>query len=390
MRQRTSLQRRLLAGLALASLLTLASGCGSSGSDSTNSTKSDPAATAASSAAKALAPYLRKPENIPDYPPLPKPAPRGKQLVFLQASPQATVALIAQGAQDAARAVGWRYRPIRYDLTNPAAPNSAMLSAINAGADVIVATSVATQQIRQGLQAAKAKHIPVVIVSPSGNAIAPDNGVTAQVAAPIPTTAPVFGKPLALMIVADAQAHGTVAHVGMVSSPQLAALFKPVEDALVATGKQYCPNCTFQHIDVPLQDIQTGNGGKDVVSFLQAHPEVNYLNFDAGLLETGVRAALDKAGLSKVKIFGNVPSSAQVQEMNQGGSTGWLLIPQPFNGWLAVDAALRALTGGDPSIHDEEGDPVWAISAKSQVSDDPLPVFPVNYREQFAKLWHVG
>jgi ABC-type sugar transport system substrate-binding protein len=338
---------------------------------------------------QALVPFLKEPTSLPSFPPLPKPAPTGKLVAFLEPTPTEAGTEIATGVQDAANLVHWKTKVIQYAYSDPTAVGSALLSAVNDNPNEIIIPNVAPPQIRQGLAAAKAKGIIVVIVSPNGNFTGVSGVTAAEWSVQTPATASEWGLGPALAILADAAKSGTTAHIGVVSSADLASLFTLITAKFKSTIAQYCSKCSVDDVNVPLADIGSGNGGKDVVSFMQTHPDVNYLFIEAGLFDNGVRSALDQVGLSKVRIYGSVPGSAQLQELNHGGSSGWFYSDNALAGWVGVDTGLRAMTGANVTIHDNEVQPAWLIKAADNVGNTP-PSDPALYASTFSKIWHVG
>lgn len=380
--------RRLAAALTAAVLALGVVACGDEEASPAKTTTAQ--AAEQTPAARALAPYLVRPERIDDYPPLPRDPPAGKTLYFLAASPSDLSTTISDGLTEATKVVGWQYKSLKYDRVDPAGANSAMISAVNAGADQIVVAAVAAQQIRSGLSEAQKKGVEVMVIAPNG----PTEGVpgiAAQISATTDASAGIGGETLALGAVVDAERSDATAHIGIVTAPEYASVFKAVNDATETTVAKYCSKCTTQIIDVPLADVASGRAGKDIVSHLQQHPEVNYLIMNAGLFAPGTRPLLDSVGRDDVKIFGNVPAAAQLKDTMEGDSSGWLVVPQDYNAWLAVDAGLRAETGGDPTIHNNEPPVVWLVTQAARLEDTSrLPSFPLDYRERFTELWGRG
>lgn len=382
--------RRLAAALALVALAVGLAACGSSKSNNGGGSSTTPTTAAApTAAAKALAPYLVEPQHIANYPALPRAPPRGKLLYFLAASPSDVSVSIDAGLRQATSLVGWQYKSLKYNRVDPAGPNSALISAVNGGADEVVVAAVAAQQIRSGLAQAQAKRVPVVVIAPNGPT-AGVPGIIGQISATTTASASAGAEALALGPIVDAERSGVTAHIGIVTAPEYASIFKPVNDHIAATVKQFCTACTADTIDVPLSDVASGKNGSDIVSYLQKNPQVNYLVMDVGLFDIGVRPLLNSVGRKDVKVFGNVPGVAQMQDMAAGGSSGWLVVPQDFNAWLAVDACVRALTGGNSHIHDNEPPASWLVTPAAKAGGSSMPSFPLDFRQRLAQLWHVG
>ncbi|HYC81046.1 MAG TPA: substrate-binding domain-containing protein [Solirubrobacterales bacterium] len=375
--------RNCVAAVVAAALIAVAvAACGGS-SDDTDSTSVAATTADSSAAAKALKQYTTKPTKLPDLPPLKSTPPSGKEVVLITRAGENSQD-ICNGLQAATKVLSWTSKCQYWDGTNPAQLNSMMLSAVNTGAAAIALTSPQLPTIAEALSAAKAKGTVVAVIAPVGDEIPP--GVTAFIDT-IPASAEGWGASLGTAIAADAAESGETAHVGVVSDPQLSEVFQPVSDAVTATLEKFCPDCTTEQIDVSFADVSANRAGEVIVSHLQAHPDINYLYFSAGLFEVGVRPSLDGAGMGEVKIFGMIPGCAQLKEMNDGGSSGWTIVPSAFDAWSAVDVAARQMTGGDPTIHNDLAEPLWLVTPETGVQSCPVPQFPENYEEQFSQLW---
>lgn len=293
--------------------------------------------------------------------------------------------LISASIKRATATLGWRYRAITFNPANLATANSAYLSAVNAGADAIISTGVDHHALAQGLNAARARDIPVVQIQ---SVEAPRSSRFAQVANNVVNRS-LYAKVVALGALADAAKRGVVAHVGVVTTSGIPAIYGMAQ-AKVRAVTEVCQKCSATIIDVPVAQATSGQAAQAVVSFIQQHPETNYISVD-GPFAAGGRAALDAAGAEGVKIVGLSPTAAQNQELETGDSLLWVNISYGYYGWTAVDAVARALTGGDPSIHSREHDIVWLVD-KDNMTFDPqtLPDFPAGYETQFKRLWRVG
>lgn len=373
--------RSLRLAAVVVAVASVAVGCGSS-SDSTSETTSSVASTS-KVVATAVAKYREEPSNIPNWPALPKRAPTGVSLYYLNTG-SGSGQRIARNIKRAAQALGWNVHVLTYNQANLSTANSAYLTAVNSGADAIISSGLDHNAIKQGLDAAKAKKIPVV----QTNSIeAPEATDFAQVAN-YTVSQDVYAKATALGIVAAAEKRNVAAHVGVVTTSGI-PIINSLAKAKAKSIEDACPKCTAKLIDVPVAQMTGGQASQAVVSFMQQNPKTNYITID-GPFEGGLRAALDGVGLRDVQIAGLQPSEAQNQEVKKGDSLFWVNVSFGYYAWSAVDAVARALTGGDPKIHNSEKDLVWLVD-RENLNFDPrtLPDFPKGYEEQFKKLWHV-
>jgi ABC-type sugar transport system substrate-binding protein len=369
---------RYVAGLATVLAATLLAACGASKSDDGDvDAKQQNAAAPA-----ALEPYLTKPSTLPDFAPLTEAPPTGRTIYYINTG-SGSAAEIAHGVEAAAKTLGWKYKGLTYNVANPATGNSAYLAAINSGADGIISTGLPVAAIQEGLDKAKAKGVDVVLINPTESPKGTDIGHVGNVQ----VLAKAYGKVNALAIAADAAKSGKEAHVAVVSSSGIPIL-TTLTDAMVDGIKESCKGCEVDNVDVSAGDITSGQASKAVISYIQRHPDTNYVNLAVGAFEGGMRAALDAAGLDSIEIAGTQPTIAQNQEIASGDSLFWLQVPYGYEAWEAVDALARSATGGDLTTHNTEEVPIWVVD-KSNLDFDPkeLPAFPTDYEMQFAQLW---
>lgn len=333
-------------------------------------------------AADALAPYLEKPSTLPDFEPLEEQPPAGRSIFYINTG-SGSAAEIADGVESAADVLGWSYKSLTYDVSNPATGNSAYLAALNAGADGIVSTGLPVAAIEDALAKAKAKRVPVVLINPTESPKDSEVGHVGNVQ----VLAEAYGKVNALAIAADAEKNDRTANVAVVSSSGIPIL-NTLTEAMVAGIEAYCNGCSVDTVDVSAEKLTSGQASETVISYIQRHPDTNYVSLAVGAFEGGMRAALDAAGLNDVEIAGTQPTVAQNQEIESGDSLFWLQVPYGYEAWEAVDALARAFTGGDVTTHNEEVIPIWVVN-KSNLDFDPeqLPEFPTEYEQQFAELW---
>jgi ABC-type sugar transport system substrate-binding protein len=371
-------------GFALAGLVAAAIGLTACGSSNNTSSSTNAAATTASSssqagpAAKALQPYLKPPTALVVSTPLTKRPPQGKKVVFLSNGIEIAQE-IGAGMKAGAAALGWNYKTLSVDQNNPATVTSSMLAAINDGADAVFVSATPSAVFKSALPAAKAKGTSVIDVA-SGNG---PQGLTSLVNN-AKNNGPVWGKILALGALADAEKAHETAKMVLVTSPIFQTILGPTDGAAKATVSQVCPKCSFHVLPIAPNRLFTGKAPSDVVSYLQAHPDVKYVLQDSSLTDQGLVPALKGAGLSGIKIYGVAPLKPQVAAVQAGDEQGWVVDPLQVEGWMAIDAAARATTGDDPKLYNSEGIPAYLLTKANASS--PAEV-PADYASQFKKMW---
>jgi ABC-type sugar transport system substrate-binding protein len=258
-----------------------------------------------------------------------------KTIAWLECDVPTCAAYITPGFKDATAAIGWDLKIIPMKSTEP---GPAFQQAIDAKVDFIASTGLATAQYQAQLDAANAAGIKVLSCfgtdDPSPTTIQMQCGDEAFV-----------GKTGPLMADWAANDSAGKANVLIVSIPDFPVL-KVETDAFIAQLKTNCSTCTYEELNVTLDDLIGGKVASAVVSKVQANPKTNYVFYSFGDLPGGVSAALATAGLDKqVKQYGQDFSGIDLQEIVDGTMGAWSADPKGYTAWLMVDAAARLSLG---------------------------------------------
>jgi ABC-type sugar transport system substrate-binding protein len=193
-----------------------------------------------------------------------------------------------------------------------------------------------------------------------------------------------IGNILASKVVADSNGKADTVYVNVSAFAILAAVGTEFEKKY----KQYCPDCKFGKIDIPLTSL--GKDASDrIVSYLRSHPSVNYVVLsESGSLSAGLPAALQAAGLgSKVKVIGQGGNQQTYQDVKSGKIVG--VTPSSLYGYdySMFDALARKWAGQEVL----ETTPEFWFMTSSLVPPAATagPAFPIvqDYQAQWAKLW---
>ena len=293
------------------------------------------------------------------------------------------------GIKAASEAIGWQYTNLGVDLRNPATVNSAVLQAIDGGAQVIITAALDQALMQDALTTAKKRGIVVIDAATSNST---GQGITAIIGSTGQAASLWAGLPALQMIVDSGGAKGK-ADIALVYEPQLETVHRPNLEAVKAELKNYCPDtCSTTELGVPIGDVQGGKGPASIISFLQKSPDVDYLYLAGPELAIGLPAALQEAGLKNVKFLGSAPDEAAVQETAKGNGAGWGAVPFVQWGWQLVDAAIRAVNGDDISVAEQAGIPIWLVNpanAAAVTFENRYPSAPAGYQDQYKALWGV-
>jgi ABC-type sugar transport system substrate-binding protein len=387
-------QRRSLAATAgVAALAVALAACSSSGSTSTstsgsNSTSGAASATndAATSSCMAAANAFLKPwDTLPTslssaYTPLAsKPTPGGTVIKLVNG----TIPSDGQSFQQlsiAAHTIGWTAKDIIFDGT-VADLNAKFEQAVSDKPTAIVLSGWPPAELERPLAAAKAAGVIVGLNSVSDLASSyPGYASNTNGAA----TSKEIGQINAYMFLRDSGCKGSVAIFNL-PFPILTIATNEFQ----ATVKAHCPGCTVSYNEVQSSDIGTPALPSAVVSKLQSSPSTKYVYAIIGNVADGLAPALTQAGITGVKIFGQVPDSTSISALRSGTNAWWIDQSSLMNGWTTLDGILRVLQAKHP-ISDTGGYPLAVLTQQNVPAGTGIPVLPANYQSEFEKLWLVG
>jgi ABC-type sugar transport system substrate-binding protein len=383
-------QRRSLAAAAGVAALAAALAACSSGSSSGSSTPSSgtASATAAATTSSCMAAanaYLKPWDSLPTqlssaYTPLAaKPAPGGTVIKLVNG----TIPSDGQSYQQeaiAAHAIGWTAKEIVFDGT-VADLNAKFLQAVSEKPTAIAVSGWPPAALPRPLAAAKAAGIVVALSSVSDLATSyPGYASNTNGAA----TAKEIGELNAYMFMRDSDCKGSVAIFNL-PFPILVI----GTNAFQATVKAHCPGCTVSYNVVQSSDIGTPALPSAVVSALQASPSTKYVYAIIGNVADGLAPALTQAGITGVKIFGQVPDATSIAALRNGTNAWWIDQNSLMNGWTELDGILRVMQAKHP-ISDTGGYPLAILTPQNVGTGTGIPVLPTNYQSEFEKLWGVG
>ena len=327
----------LLGALALAAV----TGCSSTKSTASSSSTPVDKTSQAAAAERAAAPFLRPATGLDIDTPLKQAPATGKRVFWLEGN-NGGAAPITPGFKAATAALGWTLKVLSYDPADPQSASSALQQAVSQKADFIASSGLEAPLLGEGLQAAKSAGIPVFQIATLDKAGEKANGIYAVVNRGEQIRSNMAG--MAAYTVADSGATANVLNVTLPDYKILATAAADYRDSLTKT----CSACTYDQLGISLQEFVSGGVPSQVVSYLQTHPDVNYLMLSLGALSTGVDQALDTAGLKKrVKIIGTAPALANVQGLIDGKESAWILLPEALQAWYVVDAMARYSEGMD-------------------------------------------
>ncbi|MDT3446641.1 MULTISPECIES: substrate-binding domain-containing protein [unclassified Pseudofrankia] len=351
---------------------------GGSGSD-TNSAASFEAAVAA---------YTKQPATIGDAPALTSAPPAGKKFVQISLGTGYDQTLAA-GFKAATAEIGWSYSVLQANPIDPSTTLSALTTAINSGADVVVVAATPIAVWRSAIPAARASGTLIVSVAGAEDLDAepaPDGVLYVRNG---PADGQVFGSILVDVALADAGPDAKDIQMVTTEVPQLGALATATTAAERTRLAEKCPSCTLEVVQVPFADVLSGKGAQDIVAYLQRRPKTEYVIVNPGQSASGLSQAIRAASLPPVKILGNSPGADGLKDLSAGDNLAWLVAPFQLQGWQIVDVAIRSFENlpfytWPPSL--------WLVTQKNvhDIADFADPEFPSDMADQFLRLWKVN
>jgi ribose transport system substrate-binding protein len=380
MRSSPSRRRVLLTSMTL-SITLLAAACGtSSPTHSASGTNGKPSNGASSSAeiaqAKAaIAPYVGHPSAFPATETLAHRPPPGSKFVYLQCSTP-VCAQIGQLLVAPTKALGVTLSVINAGSTATSTQAAAATALAEKPAAVLIAATD-PQLFGGDLHQLTAAGIAVVGVGIIGGA---PYGVQETVGGAASTD--LAGQLMADWVVAH---KGTTANVVFFGTPEL-SFSAPMQAGFARTLSQRCPSCkaTYQQISVT---TFASTAPSQVVSYLQAHPQVNTVVFASMEAATGLAAALKDASLN-VTTVGFAPTPSNLQDIANGGLTAGLGLDLLVQEWLQVNAAARLIAHQATPQSNLNVDLEFLTKGDINTSDIKLgwTGYP-DVAQRFAKLW---
>jgi ribose transport system substrate-binding protein len=326
---------------------------------------------------------LKVPTSVGVTQPLSKTPPTGKNVTYLECG-VGICQQIAAELTNAAKLLGWHMTFVDQGTT-PEQIVAAWDRALSANPkpDAILTSGVPVVVYQRELDQARQAGIPVVDWASANPPNTP--GIIFDIN-PVQDNQE-RGKLLADYAAVKSGGTAKTLFADIPDFPTLAA----EEKAYAAELSSVCPNCSTDVLNFSATDI----GSKipsAIVSYLQQHPDVNYITFAFDDMSVGVPEALRAASIgSNIAILGQSSNKTTAQSIADG--TGQVAtIPQGVGqmAYKALDVLARHFVGDSLSADSANLLPIW-IQTKATIGDpNNLWKGPSGYQQQFAQLWHVS
>jgi len=307
-----------------------------------------------------------------------KPIPSGKTVTYVHCGVD-VCSTIGKAIKNAADVLGWKVKVIPSD-GSPGSVKQAWDTVVRMKPAAAFGSGFPSAMYSSEVKQLKADGIPVMLFASTdvnGGPVTLSKGRNDEV--------PIVGKQMAAWVIATTNGKANTLYADLPAFP----ILPPIEAAFKTTYKQWCPNCPYAKIDLPITSI-----GKDapsrIVSYLRAHPDVNRVAVGYDGLDFGLPAALKAAGLDKkVQFIGEAPTETNFSYIRTG-QQGATVSQAYYEIWSNfVDAAARETTG--QSIADNNAWKVpWFLVTKENIDSAGTGFRPVvpNLTQELDKLWN--
>jgi ABC-type sugar transport system substrate-binding protein len=377
--------RRAAVLLAIATALAVTA-CSSSSSGSTSpssGTSSSGGQSAADQAGLAKAEAVvtarsQRPTQITDTVKITKPIPKGLTIDFI---PCGSPECLLEGAivKQAAASVGWNTVILSND-GSPQGDKAAFTQAARNKAAAILYTAIPASTFASLVPTFKANgtFISTCCVT---DEVGPSTGIGYAIDTPS-QVGPVGGTQAAF-VAADSKDKANSVFVNIPAFAILASQATYYKSGMAT----YCPTCTVSEMDIALANLSTAP--TTIVSYLRAHPNVDYVVASTDAITLGLPAAIKAAGLNNVKIVGQGATPTNIQYLHTGKQAADVAFPYYEVMYAMVNAAIQDKAG--MTVAPSVAPPSWLLTPQNAPTTTGQ-VFPVvlDYKSQYEALWAGG
>jgi ribose transport system substrate-binding protein len=352
------------------------SGTASSGSSSSSSSGLSSADQAGLAKAEALvASQTQRPTTITDTTKVTKAIPKGLTIDFI---PCGSPECLLEGSivKQAAASVGWNTVVLSNDGT-PQGDKAAFTQAVRNKAAAVLYTAIPASTFASLLPQLKANgtFISTCCVT---DAVGPSTGI--GYAIDIPAQVGPVGGSQAAWVAADSKDKANAVFVNIPAFAILASQATFFKNGMAT----YCPTCKTDQLDVALANLSSAPN--TIVSYLRAHPSVDYVVASTDAITLGLPAAIKAAGLTNVKVVGQGATPTNIQYLHSGQEAADVAFPYYEVMYAMVNAAIQDKAG--MTVAPSVSPPAWLLTPQN-APNTTAQVFPVvaTYQSQYRALW---
>jgi ribose transport system substrate-binding protein len=382
--------RRYASLLAALALLSLAAACSSSSSSSSGSSAASSNSGSASGLSSAdqtgltkaqafVAQYEQRPTQITDITKVTGTIPKNKLIDFIPCG--AVPECLQEGniVKQAAAMVGWTTKILTND-GSPQQSKAAFEQVVRDKAAAVLYTAIPASTFASMLPQLNANGTFIstcCVTDPSG----PTTGIDYDIDN-LAQVGPIAGAQAA-WVASDSKDTANSIYINI---PDFAILNTQFSNYKLGMAT-YCPSCQVNELDIALANIATAPS--TIVSYVRAHPSVNYVIASTDSVTVGLPAALKAAGLNtKVKIVGQGATPVNLQYLHSGQEAADVAFPYFEAMYSMVSAVFQHYAGQQvaPSVPP----PLWILTPQNApTATEAFPVV-VAYQSQYGALWGVS
>jgi ribose transport system substrate-binding protein len=323
--------------------------------------------------------YLSIPTKILTTQPLAKSAPKHGLFIAITDNLTPDDVVFANGASAASKAIGWSFKSISENASDPATLQADLVSAL-ALHPTVVSIASAPESEWGANTIANYKKAGVLIVAWADVPCKSYSNVICSVggAQSFKLMAQLVGAWFAV----NSDGHGK-AVLEEIPAFQILVTF---HDTLVKTIAKYCPGCSIKTVSITLPELDNGDINPTMVTALKANPGYTYMLYDGGQFADGLPAALSAAHLSNIKIAGGIVDAEGLAALRTGTEAAWIGNSITYYAYNALDVTLRwmehmKLQTADTAVPEQVLTPT-TVSKSGTVYNEPA-----NALKGFLALW---
>jgi ribose transport system substrate-binding protein len=322
---------------------------------------------------------LQEPTAIPLTEPL-KEKPAAGKFVWMQCDVNQCKD-IGDGLKAATEAIGWDYKSYTYQSADPATLVAAMKQALQDDPTAVGVTGLPPAVWQNVIADYKAAGVPIVTGYIGDQEY--DDTLIGQVGGSPDVKA--YADMIANWVVADSDGSAKV----LLQSVNDFPILKVFSDEYKAKTEELCPDCDVTEINNTIAQLGTAVV-PSIVAAVQKDPSIKYVVTVNGPFVTGLRSALDAAGLSDVKIAGESGDVTNLTNVKAGKESAFTALALHYGAWAMVDMVLRHMQGIDFDPDGDGGLPKQLLTKDVDFEIANSYDKPADYADQFKKLWLVA
>jgi ABC-type sugar transport system substrate-binding protein len=330
----------------------------------------------------AIAKLSSQPTKLPSLPVITKKIPKGKLVVDITCGDVGSCAAEPAITKQATDHLGWKLRVITTDGSASATAN-AWTTAVRLKPFGIVYQAASKSEFASQLAQAKKEHIHVVTCCTTDPTGADGISYNINNALQSGKEGPIYAE---WMVANSTDGNPHALYVNLPIFPILTNTYETLQGAFATDS----PNGQLYTFNEPVSDLGSSQGLTDIVNYLTAHPDITEVVDATDGQFIGLPAALSAAGLtSKVKVFGEGPTSINGAYIKAGTQAGSIAFDYYEDMFGEIDALARAAAG--VKVQSSFAPPLWVLNSSNlpAAALTGTGIFPVvkNSPALFYKLW---